>query len=67
MIHGFPEFAVGGVLFAPFVPQAAIALAIVFLLRPLLRRMPLEKIFANASLVSVCLYVVILATVMLFY
>ncbi len=67
MTHGFHEFAIGGVLFAPFVPQALIALAIVFLLRPLLRRLPLEKIFANASLVSVCLFVVVLATVMLFY
>ena len=65
MIHGFHEFAVGGVLFAPFVPQATIALIIVLLLRPLLRRMPLDRIFANASLISVCLYVVVLATVML--
>ena len=67
MIHGFPEFAIGGVLLAPFVPQAALALAIYFLLRPLLRRVPLDRIFANPSLIAVCLYVVILATVMLFY
>ncbi len=67
MTYGFHEFAVGGVLFAPFVPQATIALAIVLLLRPVLRRLPLDRIFANASLVSVCLYVVVLATVMLLY
>ncbi len=67
MTHGFPEFAMGGVLLAPFVPQAVIALVIFFLLRPLLRRIPLEKIFANPSLIAVCLYVVILATVMMIY
>ena len=67
MINGFPEFAVGGVLLAPFVPQAVIAVAIFFALRPLLRRLPLEAIFVNASLVAVCLYVVILAMVMLLY
>ena len=67
MIHGFPEFAVGGVLLAPFVPQATIALIIFFLLRPLLRRIPLDMIFANPSLITVCLYIVILASVMLVY
>ncbi len=67
MTHGFPEFAIGGVLLAPFVPQAVIALVIFFLLRPVLRRIPLEKIFANPSLIAVCLYVVILATVMMIY
>lgn len=67
MTHGFPEFTLGGVLIAPFVPQAAIALALFFLLRPLLRRLPLDTIFANPSLIMVCLYVVILAAVMLVY
>ena len=28
MTHGFPEFTLGGVLLAPFVPQAAIATTI---------------------------------------
>lgn len=67
MTNGFHEFAIGGVLLAPFVPQALIALIVLFLLRPIMRRLPLERVFANASLVTVCLYVVILATVMLLY
>ena len=67
MTHGFPEFAVGGVLLAPFVPQAIIAFVLFLLCRPLLRRLPMSRIFANPPLISVCLYVVILAAVMLFY
>lgn len=67
MTHGFPELVIGGVLLAPFVPQAAIAFVLFLLCRPILRRLPLARIFANPPLISVCLYVVILATVMLFY
>ena len=67
MTYGFPEFAIGGVLLAPFVPQAIIAFVLFLLCRPILRRLPLAKKFANPPLISVCLYVMILATVMLFY
>ena len=62
MTWGFSETAVGGVLFAPFVRYGLGALVIFFLLvRPILRRLPMHKLFANPPLVSVCLYVLVLA------
>ena len=67
MRYGFPEFVFAGVLVAPFVPQAILALCGFALLRPLLRLVPLDAIFANPPLIGVCLYVVILATIMLVY
>ena len=64
---GFTETAVGGVLFAPFVRYSLAAFAIFFLLlRPLLRRLPMGRIFANPPLVSVCMYVLVLAALMVF-
>lgn len=67
MTAGFDETVVGGVLFAPFVRYALGAFAIfVLLVRPLLRRLPMQRIFANPPLVGVCLYVLVLAALMIF-
>lgn len=62
MTWGFSETTAGGVLFAPFVRYALGALVIFFLaVRPLLRRVPMHAIFANPPLVGVCLYLMVLA------
>lgn len=66
MMNGLPEVAVGGVLLAPFVLQAAIAVMIFALLRPLYRLVPVERVFSNPPLIGVCLLLVILAAVMVF-
>ncbi len=66
MTAGFTETAVGGVLFAPFVRYALGAFAIFFfLVRPVLLRLPMQRLFANPPLVGVCLYVLVLAVLML--
>lgn len=61
MIHGFRELTLGGVLVAPFVPYAAAALGLTALLRPALRRAPVERAFANPPLAWLCAYALILA------
>ena len=65
MTYGFHELTVGGVLFAPFVLQAAIAFALFLASRPLLRIAQLDRFFANPPLIGTCLYVLILAAIML--
>ena len=57
------ELAVGGVLVAPFVRDALIALALLLALRPLLRRARIERVFANPPLVETALYVCLLGLV----
>ncbi len=62
MTAGYSETVVGGVLFAPFVRYALGAFVIFFVLvRPLLRRIPMHNIFANPPFVGVCLYILVLA------
>ncbi|GJD49554.1 hypothetical protein OPKNFCMD_2286 [Methylobacterium crusticola] len=57
----FHELTVGGVLVSPFVVYAAVALAILLLLRPLLRLIRFQRVFANPPLAEAGLYVCILA------
>lgn len=67
MTAGFTETTVGGVLFTPFVRYALGAFAIFFFfVRPLLLRLPMQRIFANPPLVGVCLYILVLAALMIF-
>lgn len=51
---------VGGLLVSSFVGYAAGALAILLLLRPLLRRLGFEQVFANPPLAEAALFVCIL-------
>lgn len=57
----FHELTIGGVLVSPFVAYAVAALAILLLLRPLLRLIRFERVFANPPLAEAGLYVCILA------
>ncbi|AWN53414.1 DUF1656 domain-containing protein [Methylobacterium sp. 17Sr1-1] len=57
----FHELTIGGVLVSPFVVYAGAALAILLGLRPLLRLMRFERVFANPPLAEAGLYVCILA------
>jgi hypothetical protein len=57
----FHELTIGGVLVSPFVVYAGGALAILLCLRPLLRLMRFERVFANPPLAEAGIYVCILA------
>ncbi len=57
----FHDLTIGGVLVSPFVVYAAAALAILLGLRPLLRALRFERVFANPPLAEAGLYVCILA------
>ena len=58
---GYGELVIGGVLMAPFVAYAAGALAIVLALRPVLRLVAFDHAFANPPVANLCLYVLVLA------
>jgi Protein of unknown function (DUF1656) len=60
MTHDFPELVFGGVLIAPFVIYAAVALVVCLLLRPVLRLVRFESIFSNPPAALLCVYVMIL-------
>jgi hypothetical protein len=60
MTHTFRELVVGGVLLAPFVTYAVAALAIVLIIRPILRFTRVAKGFSHASIAELSLYVTIL-------
>lgn len=61
--HQFTDIALGGVVVAPLLGQALVALVIFFLLRAVLARMDAGRVFANPNLVELCLFVIILAIV----
>ncbi len=66
MIHNFQEMTIGGVLFAPFVPYALAALCVLFALRPLLRGLSIDRMFASPPIAGLSLYVIILAALIVF-
>lgn len=57
MTHTYRELILGGVLVAPIVSYAAIALLLFLLLRPLLHFVGFSKFFSNPSLAELSLYV----------
>jgi uncharacterized protein DUF1656 len=65
MTHDFRELVIGGVLFAPFVSYAVAALAIILVIRPLLRLVGFERLFSHASIAELSLYVAVLGTLVL--
>ena len=66
MMQTFPELVIGGVLVAPFVLYAALALVVFLLLRPLLRLVAFDRYFANPPVAQLSLYVLILAALIVF-
>jgi uncharacterized protein DUF1656 len=67
MIHSFPELIVGGVLIAPFVTYALVALVIFVLLRPALQRVNFESFFSNPPVALLSVYVTVLATLIVLF
>jgi hypothetical protein len=67
MIHGFPELVIGGVLIAPFVSYALAALALFFLVRPALSLVNFEAAFSNPPLALLCIYIAILAILIVLF
>ena len=59
-MHSFSELVIGSVLIAPFISYAAIALAIVLALRPILHRCGFANLFSNPAVAELSLYVTIL-------
>jgi len=60
MTHAFPELVVGGVLLAPFVTYAVVALVMFLILRPILRLSGFAKLFSHPSIAELSVYVTIL-------
>ena len=61
MTHSFSELTVGGILVAPFLAYAVVALVIMLVLRPLLRVTGAARLFSHPSIAGLSLYVTILA------
>jgi hypothetical protein len=60
MMHSFYELVIGGVFLAPFVAYAVASLAIILVLRPILRIVGFQRMFSHPSIATLSLYVVIL-------
>jgi hypothetical protein len=67
MAHSFRELVIGGVLVAPFMAYAVAALFVVLLIRPLLRFVGFLRLFSNAAIAELSLYVTILGLIALFF
>ena len=63
----FRELVIGGVLVAPFITYAVVAVFVVLLIRPLLRFVGVFRIFSNAAIAELSLYVTILGMLVLFF
>ena len=67
MTNTYRELVIGGVLVAPIVSYAAIALLAFLMLRPLLRLVGFARVFSNPSLAELCLYVAMFGLLALFF
>jgi hypothetical protein len=67
MTHNLPELVIGGVLIAPFVTYALVALIIFVLLRPLLVMVNFESVFSNPPVALLAAYVTVLATLIVLF
>jgi protein AaeX len=59
-MHPFSELIIGDVFVAPFIAYAVAALAMFLALRPILHLCGFDKLFSNAGLAELSLYVTIL-------
>ena len=67
MTHGFPELIIGGVLVAPFVTYALVALVIFVLLRPVIQLVNFERVFSNPPVALLSVYVTVLAALIVLF
>jgi Protein of unknown function (DUF1656) len=67
MAHTFRELVIGGVLVAPVITYAVVTLCVVLLIRPLLRFSGFLRVFSNAAVAELSLYVTILGLLILFF
>ncbi|MBE7212197.1 MAG: DUF1656 domain-containing protein [Gluconacetobacter diazotrophicus] len=67
MTPQYSDLVIGGVLVSPFVAQAAAALVVFLLLRPVLALLGFERAFAHPPVAALSLYVVILAATVVFW
>lgn len=67
MTHTYRELVLDGVLVAPIVSYAAMALLLFLLLRPLLHFAGFAKFFSNPSLAELSLYVSMFGLLALFF
>jgi hypothetical protein len=66
MMQTFPELTIGGVLVAPFVLYAAVALVLFLALRPVLALLGFDRLFANPPVAQLSVYILILAVLIVF-
>ncbi len=57
MINTYRELVIGGVLVAPIVSYAAVALVLFLLLRPLLHAVGFSNFFSNPPIAELSLYI----------
>jgi hypothetical protein len=67
LMHIFPELTIGGVLVAPFLTYAGVAMAIFAVLRPFLHFVAFDRSFCSPSIAELSLYVLILALLMVLF
>ena len=67
MTNTYRELVIDGVLIAPIVSYAAVALLAFLMLRPLLRFIGFAKVFSNPSLAELCLYVAVFGILAMFF
>jgi Protein of unknown function (DUF1656) len=65
MTQTFRELIVGGVLVAPFMTYAVVALFVVLAIRPVLHFVGFARFFSHASIAELSLYVTILGLLVL--
>jgi hypothetical protein len=59
-MHRFSELVIGGVFLSPFIAYAVAALAILLMLRPILRLARFDEMFSHPPIAALSLYVTIL-------
>ena len=67
MTHSFSELTIGGVLVAPFVMYAGVAIAIFAVLRPILHLVAFDRAFSNPPVAELSLYVLILTLLIVLF
>jgi Protein of unknown function (DUF1656) len=67
MMHTYRELVIGGVLVAPIVSYAAMALLLFLLLRPALHFVRFSRLFSNPPLAELSLYVSIFGLLTLLF
>jgi hypothetical protein len=67
MINTYRELVIGGVLVAPIVSYAAVALILFLLLRPLLHAIGFSRFFSNPTVAELSLYISMFGLLALFF